>query len=370
MNQRDSDLVLGGLVSCGWRVCEDPQDADLILFNTCSVRQHAEDRALSVVGSLKRLKRERPEVVIGIIGCMAQNLKDELFKKLPHLDLVCGPNDLDKIPQLLWEITAKRIRGLAVDSQVRDNRFYENPSIASSGSVFVNVSEGCSSFCSYCVVPFLRGHQRSRRHQDVLKEVQGLVKRGIEEVTFLGQNVSAYDDGDVNLACLLRLASEIEGLKRVSFITSHPKDTRAELFYAMRDLDKVKKYLHLPVQSGSDRILSLMNRGYSQDYYIDLVKDYRRIVPDGVLSTDVIVGFPTETNEDFQDTFDLMKRIEFDSAYIFKYSPRPHTKATEYPDDVPKEVKEERHKILLDFQKELSLKKNYPGSGLECKAGS
>jgi tRNA-2-methylthio-N6-dimethylallyladenosine synthase len=219
---------------------------------------------------------------------------------------------------------------------------------------FVNISEGCNNFCSYCIVPYVRGNEVSRPAQDIIDEIKNLVGNGTREIMLLGQNVNSYRDGDKNFVKLLKLINNIEGLKRIRFMTSHPKDAGIELFRAMREFDKVCEHIHLPLQSGSDRILKAMNRGYTVSHYLKLVADFRKELADSSLTTDVIVGFPGETEEDFKETYMLMKEIKFDSAFIFKYSPRPLTKASQLKDDVPKEVKEERHQILLKLQYEIN----------------
>ena len=380
MNKRDSEAITGMLVDCGYSITGTPEKADVILINTCSVRAHAEERAISLAGSFKNLhsilNTQYARPIIGIIGCMAQNYKEELFKKIPHLDFIAGPSEISRIPKIIETIKKERQKISAVDLEMeRPEKLYSSGYAEDKKHAFVNISEGCDNYCSYCVVPYVRGRLRHRKAENILKEIKKLVSLGIRDVTLLGQNVNAYKSVEriaysvesktkktekIDFVGLLKMVNNVEGLESFSFVTSHPKDASIKLFEAMRGLPKLKKYLHLPIQSGSDRILKLMRRGYTSAHYRKLVSEYRKIVPDGSLATDIIVGFPGETEEDFKETNDLLKTIKFNSAYIFKYSPRPKTKAAQMPDDVPKDVKEARHKILLDMQKNISkmIKKN------------
>ncbi|MBM3251851.1 MAG: MiaB/RimO family radical SAM methylthiotransferase, partial [Candidatus Omnitrophica bacterium] len=278
------------------------------------------------------------------------------FKRAPSVDLVAGPNDLLSVPILIKNIIKERSQALAVSTMEREQDFYVSDFRQDKNHAYVVISEGCSNFCSYCVVPFVRGRLHCRDYKNILGEIKGTVDKGITDITLLGQNVNSYRYDDVNFVKLLTMVNDIEGLKNFSFLTSYPKDVAKELFPAMRDLEKIKKSLHLPVQSGSDKILKMMNRGYSVSHYRKLAEEYRKLV-NGALSTDVIVGFPTETEEDFQKTHDLLKDIGFDSAFIFKYSTRPHTEAEKLTDDVSLKEKQRRHKILLELQRNISRKK-------------
>lgn len=382
MNNRDSEIIKGLLLNKGFQLAEKPETADIILFNTCSVRQHAEDKVWSEIGRIIKLSpldfahKERKikeggapispstkKRIIGLIGCMAENYKEEAFKKAKGIDLVVGPNNIDAIPLLLKEALREkgedRQQFLAVGKRERDEFVYKTNFKEEKGHAFVVISEGCDNFCSYCVVPFVRGMLRNRNHESILEEIKRNLAMGINCITLLGQNVNSYcsDTKKFDFVELLTKINSLSGLKELTFVTSHPKDASVKLFKAMAHLEKIKKYLHLPVQSGSDRILKLMNRGYSREHYLNLVDEYRREVPQGKLSTDIIAGFPKETQEDFEATVDLVKKVKFDNAYIFKYSPRPHTQAESLKDDVPRIEKERRHKILLDLQKEISKKK-------------
>ena len=358
MNVRDSEALSGLLRDAGFKLIDSQKEADVILFNTCSVRQHAEDRVWSEVGRIKKLKgaNGNGKLIIGVIGCMAQNHKDGIFKRSSNVDLVAGPNDLLSVPLLIKDIIKEKAQALAVGTMEREQDFYVSDLRQEKDHAYVVISEGCSNFCSYCVVPFVRGRLHSRSPKNIIAEIEQTINKGIKNITLLGQNVNSYKFEETNFIKLLYMVEKIEGLKEFSFLTSQPKDTSEELFIAMRDLKKLKKLLHLPVQSGSDRILEMMNRGYTSSHYKKLINTYRKIV-NGALSTDIIVGFPTETEDDFKETHDLLKDAEFDSAYLFKYSTRPHTEAEKLTDDVPLKEKERRHKILLDLQKSISKKK-------------
>jgi len=370
MNVRDSEVVKGLLLAEGYELTDDPKGADVVLFNTCSVREHAEQKVWSSVGLLSR-KKNRP--LIGILGCMAQNFKQEIFQRARAVDLVCGPAEIDNIALYLEEALKKQENVLAVRERVRAEEIYHTGFYEKKDHAYIVVSEGCDNFCSYCVVPYVRGRLRHRPADEIVKEAQAAVDAGITSITLLGQNVSAYGtDGAENRgqktpACrtgrenrncgfpeLLEKVAKVKGLKSLSFITSHPKDTKKELFEAMRDIPVVRKYLHMPVQSGSDRVLAMMNRGYTAEKYRELVDLYRSIVYNGELSSDFIVGFPGESEEDFRATYELVKDVRFDSAFIFKYSVRPHTKAAELADDVPQGTKKRRHAELLELQKSIS----------------
>ncbi len=406
MNVRDSEVVAGLLKKSGYKICDNPDNADAIIFNTCSVREHAEDKVWSEIGRVSKVKKgtvpkmrgQSPffKPIIGLIGCMAQNYKETAFERSADIDFVVGPQDIDKIPGILEKLSQKWGQSPKIgdsphffsphfferkiwetDSEIRPEEIYHTGFYEDKSHAFVVISEGCSNFCSYCVVPYVRGALRHRNYKDIIQEIEEAVDNGITSITLLGQNVNAYvspgKSGTVpknrgqspislamtegiNFVELLGKINAIKGLKEFSFVTSHPKDTSLELFKAMAELEKLKKYLHLPVQSGSDKILKLMNRAYTRKMYLDLAENYRKIVKGGSLTTDIIVGFPGESEEDFKDTLDLVKDIRFNAAYIFKYSPRPHTEASKLADTVEKEEKEKRHKLILELQKEISNK--------------
>jgi tRNA-2-methylthio-N6-dimethylallyladenosine synthase len=392
MNVRDSEVIAGLLTNNGYRLTNNPVEAEVVIFNTCSVRQHAEDKVWSEVGRISKLGVRSRELgvkrlqtpnsklqtkpIIGIVGCMAQNYKEKIFERAPNVDFVVGPSDIHKIPEIINKLSTIDYRPLTqslfqrkiweTDGNLRPDEIYHTGFYQDKEHAYIVISEGCSNYCSYCVVPYVRGELHSRDYEAILKEIEEVVDKGITKITLLGQNVNAYRSrvtghgSQVNFVELLKLVNQIKGLKGFSFITSHPKDTSIDLFKAMADSEKLKKHLHLPVQSGSDRILELMNRGYAHKFYLNLIENYRKIIENGVLTTDIIVGFPTEKEEDFKDSYNLVKNVEFDAAYIFKYSVRPNTNASTLTDDVPKCEKERRHRIILDLQKDIS--KNKPAA--------
>ena len=371
MNMRDSQVVSGLLVKEGFELVDDYLCAGVILFNTCSVRQHAEDRVFSLIGEYMRkrnrsLPSQEAAPLIGIIGCMARNYGQEIFERAPLVDFAVGPDDIEKVPGIINRLILDKVNGPAlkgslffsrkiweVDGGQRPEEVYHSNFHENNKCAYIVVSEGCSNFCSYCIVPHVRGRLRHRHYKDILREIEEAIAFGINSVLLLGQNVNSYKDKDVNFVKLLSLVDKLKGLNDFTFMTSHPKDATLDLFKAIAVLKKIKKDLHLPLQSGSDKILRLMNRGYTKRMYLELAQNYRKIVKGGRLSTDIIVGFPGESGSDFKETFDLFKMLKFDSSFIFKYSPRPHTAAFNMQDDVIKEEKERRHSLLLNLQKSI-----------------
>lgn len=357
MNQYDSGVLSFLVKERGWELAEEWNEAEAILVNTCSVRAHAENRVLSRLGVWGKHKREKnPSLLLGVIGCMAQKEGKTLLDRFPFLDLVVGTHRLWDIPALLEKARKERI--LAIEPTYQN---FPLPKVAAGGvSAFVSIMRGCNNFCSYCIVPYVRGRERSRPPEEILEEVKILLERGVKEVTLLGQNVNSYrgvslKKGTVyDLPDLLKELNGVEGLYRIKFATSHPKDLSDKLIRTVKDCQKVCEYLHVPVQSGSNRILALMKRGYTRENYLNLVKNIRKEIPEVSITTDIIVGFPTEEEEDFLGTKELMEEVRFDTAYIFKYSPRPHTAAAKLPDDVPREEKEKRLGELLALQKKIS----------------
>ncbi|MFA6321129.1 MAG: tRNA (N6-isopentenyl adenosine(37)-C2)-methylthiotransferase MiaB [Candidatus Omnitrophota bacterium] len=365
MNARDSEYVMGILLDRGFRKAEALEDADVIIFNSCSVRQHAEDKLFSNIGSLWKLKKRKPGLVIGLMGCTAQRYKDASFEHAPLLDFVCGTGNESDIPKIVEEILEDRCRMVAAD-KVNEKKRESFPAYREGEfKTFVSIGEGCNNFCSYCIVPYVRGRERSREAKDIVREITDLAGRGFKEVTLLGQNVNSYKGAGkggpgAGFIKLLGEINEINGIERIRFMTSHPKDASAELFKAMRDISKVCGHLHLPLQSGSDRILKLMNRKYTQKKYLKLVEDYRKILPQGAITTDIILGFPSETDKDFKETVKVMEKACFDSAYTFQYSPRPPAKSCKLKDDVTELVKDKRLKTIMDIQCKISEARNVP----------
>jgi len=491
MNIRDSEVIAGILIQAGFELRQSEDDADVVILNTCAVREHAEEKVWSEIGSLAKrrtkheargtqneIRRTKNEArgtnevhspwstvhskdardqfceakkvtvtksdshlsartenreprtaspIIGLVGCMAKNYGQAAFTRSPFVDFVVGPQDIAKIPEILQKLVhsqsilrqaqdcvvdgrqnretkdearstrdEKEIEARSIKHEGREgdrNRKQENTEIqrtkqpssilferkiwetdgltrpeeiyhsgfrSDTKKAYIVISEGCSNYCSYCVVPYVRGQLRHRRQEDILREAQEAASKGITEIFLLGQNVNSYRSvsatgAEGDFVDLLEAVHALEGVSRISFISSHPKDSNTRLFKAIAGLEKVKKSLHLPFQSGSDHILKSMNRGYNSKYYLELAREYRKIVPGGELSTDIIVGFPGESEEDFQATYRMVEDVRFDSAFIFKYSPRPHSKAVDFSDDVEKHEKERRHKLILDLQKRVSL---------------
>jgi tRNA-2-methylthio-N6-dimethylallyladenosine synthase len=363
MNALDSDLILSRMQAQGYSPTESREEADVILFNTCSVREHAEERALSNAGLVQRLKKKRPDLVVGIVGCMAQNKQDRLFQQLPHVQLIVGPRHMGAIPRLVEEIRSSGQRRIAVEDF--DDEFIDGADAVQSrrsrAQAYVKAMEGCDLSCTFCIVPTTRGTEVSRPPERIVEEVRRLAAEGCVEVTLLGQTVNSYGKGlkpYCDLGGLLRRVSEVDAIRRIRFITSHPSFVRPGLVEAMRDLPQVCKYLHIPVQSGSDRVLKAMRRGYSVDRYLEICDTLRSRVAGIELASDWIVGFPGETAEDFDRTVALMERVRFQNSFIFKYSPRPGTDAASLADDVPEEEKKRRNQVLLDVQERISLDLN------------
>jgi len=361
MNDFDSEVIAGMLRERGYSPAEKEESADLILFNTCSVRQHAEDRVFGRAGMLKQEKKKRPDLVIGIVGCMAQNYKEAIFDKLPHIDFISGPRNIYDIPELIERVQGEGTRLAAIDKEERPQVMERAISREGKMKAWVTVMEGCHHHCTFCIVPTVRGTAQSRPLEMILKEVSSLDEEGYREITLIGQIVDAYGRDltpATNLATLLEKVDEVsQHIARIRFTTSHPVYADQHLFKTMKKHPRICEHLHLPVQSGSDRILSHMRRGYTVQNYQDRVNAFRTIFPKGAITTDIIVGYPGETEEDFEATFQLMKEIQFDDAYIFKFSPRPGTDAANGPDDVSKKDKEARNLSLLRLQEKIAQEK-------------
>lgn len=367
MNQLDNELILGSLKKDGYESVETAAEADVILMNTCAVREHAEERVFSNAGKLKSLVRKRPEVIVGVIGCMAQNYQKRVIDRLPHVRLVCGPRQFGAIPRLLREVKASR--GSVVACEEQDEEFLLPNHVAGARptrfQAFVKVMEGCDMSCTFCIVPRVRGAEVSRPPDEIVDEVKRLVDEGVVEVTLLGQTVNSYGKGlkpRTDLADLLARLNDVEGLRRIRFITSHPSFVRKNLIDAMR-LPKVCKYLHFPAQSGSNAVLARMRRGYTVERYLEIVQQLEGVE----LASDFIVGFPGESEADFEATVAFVEHVRFQQCYIFKYSPRPQTDAAEMADDVPDEAKRARNTRLLDLQEGISLEKNREWIGREVE---
>jgi len=367
MNDRDSELIEGMLTEKGFQIVDDAEKADIALFNTCSVRQHAEDRVIGNLQKLKSRRKKDPNFRIGILGCMAKRHGEMLFKEYPQIDIVVGPSNIYDIPDLIARSTGSE-KILAVDKEKRPKKKAAGDSRSGIFSAFVNIMYGCDNFCSYCIVPYVRGREVSRPKKDIVDEVKHLVDKGFKEITLLGQNVNSYGkglSGKVTFPHLLEAINKVKDLERIRFTTSHPKDADKALFRAIRDLDKVCEHIHLPLQSGSDKMLDLMNRKYKYGDYKEKADQLKEMVPGVGISTDLIVGFPSAKESDFKATYKAMKEVEFNSAFIFKYSPRPPAESSCLVDDVKEAVKKKRNNDLLSLQKKISHQKNRSMIGTE-----
>lgn len=358
-NVSDGEKILGMLCGMGYGVTEDISAADLIIYNTCAVRENAELKVYSLIGNLKRLKENNPDLIIGICGCMAQEEKtvENIKKSYRHVDLIFGTFAVKELPRLLYEVLSERKR--AVDISEYSGEISENISAYRTDSIkaSVPIMYGCNNFCSYCIVPYVRGRERSRKPEAVLNEVRELAYAGYKEIMLLGQNVNSYGknlDEPISFAELLREINKIEGDFKIRFMSSHPKDATGELIDAIAECDKVCKHMHLPLQSGSDRILAAMNRNYTVEKYMKIVDYARSVMPDFSFSTDIIVGFPNETYEDFRQTLEVIKRVRFDNIFSFIYSKRTGTKAAEIDDRTSGEDKSRWMRELLNVQRDIT----------------
>jgi tRNA-2-methylthio-N6-dimethylallyladenosine synthase len=358
MNVADSELMLGQLDRAGYRRVEKPEDADVLLVNTCAIREHAEQRIYGRLGELTRHKLRRPGVVLGVAGCMAQHLRARLIERVPQVDLVVGPDGYRRLPELIAE--AREEPTLAVRLSRVETYGDLVPARADGVRAWVSVMRGCDKFCAFCIVPYVRGRERSLPADLVMRQVEHAATEGFREIVFLGQTVNAYRDAGagVDFAELLFRANRVEGITRIRFTSPHPSEMTDRAIEAMAACEKVPPHLHLPLQSGSDPVLASMRRIYSVGEYENLVARIRRAVPGIALSTDIIVGFPGETEEDFEATRAAMERIGYESAFIFKYSPRPGARSAEWPETVSEEEKTRRITLLIEEQKTRSLLKN------------
>ena len=357
MNEADSEIVLSIMNDNHYGITRSPEGADVILVNTCSVRDNAEQRVRQRLQTLKKYKRENPGVLIGVLGCMAERLRSELIEKGNMVDLVVGPDEYRKLPALV-ENAFHGQKGIAVQLSRVENYDDIQPLRTEGISAWLSVMRGCDKFCSFCVVPFTRGRERSRTLSGIVAEVERLSASGFKEVTLLGQNVNSYIDGTHDFADVLTAVAGVNPALRVRFTTSHPQDMSDRLIRAMADHENVCNYIHLPVQSGSDRILEAMNRTYTSAYYLELIRKIREAIPNVSLSTDIIAGFPSETYADHQQTLALMNEIKYDGAFMFKYSPREHTNAWEMRDDVLDDIKISRLNEIIDLQQTISMERN------------
>lgn len=361
MNLADTEIVLGILKKQGYDVTDKPEEADVVLLNTCSIRENAEQRIYGRIGNLKTLKANKPELVLGILGCMAERLRKDLVEDKKAVDLVVGPDEYRRLPEYI-DIALNGDKGIGVKLSRTETYDDIEPHREDGLSAWISVMRGCDKFCTFCVVPFTRGRERSRSLQSIISELENLSLRGFKDVTLLGQNVNSYLDEESttggDFADLLSAAAKVDKNMRIRFSTSHPQDISDKLIYTIAEHSNLCNYIHLPVQSGSNRILELMNRTYTVEHYLNLIDKAKKIIPGVSFSTDIISGFPTETWEDHLATLEILKQVRYDGAYMFKYSPREGTKAFRMEDDVPEDVKSKRLQEIIDIQHQISLEKN------------
>ncbi len=371
-NEADSEKIAGMCRSMGYEICHEPALADLIMVNTCAVREHAEKKALSIIGQYKHLKAAKPDMLIGVCGCMVtqEHRKENIKHSYPYVDLVLGTSSLHRLPELIYTKIQKGKRLYCPEE--KEYLVAEGLPIyrESSYRAWVSIMYGCNNFCTYCIVPYVRGRERSRRPEDIIAEVRELVEEGYKDITLLGQNVNSYgkdaksDDGEVyDFADLLADIDKIEGDYYIRFMTSHPKDASRKLIDVIASSKHIAHQFHLPMQSGSDIILKAMNRHYDREKYLGTVEYLREKIPDITISSDIIVGFPGETEEDFKGTLDMLGKVRFDMTYSFIYSPRKDTPAAAMTCQIPDEVKGERFNRLLALQNDIALEKNKPMEG-------
>ena len=372
-NEADSELIRGMLCEMGYDITDTDQGADVIVINTCAIREHAEQRVFGNVGALVHGKRRNPSQIICLCGCMAQepHVADRIRQTYRHVDLVFGPQQLWRFPELLRRVVQRRVR--VFENQPDDGAIAEGLPVRRSGRLkaWVSIMYGCNNFCSYCIVPYTRGRERSREPEVILGEIAELAAQGYKDITLLGQNVNSYGkdlEGGWDFPRLLERAAAIPGEFLLRFMTAHPKDATEKLFDVMARCEKVAPVIHLPFQSGNTRVLTAMNRRYSREQYLDKVDALRRRIPNVVLTSDVIVGFPGETTEEFEDTLSLIEQVRFDALFTFIYSPRKGTPAAELPDPMPKEEKSANFDRLVDAQNRISLEKHraYVGTVQRC----
>lgn len=362
MNVSDSELVGGILTKEGYAFTAEIAEADVILVNTCAIRDNAEQRIYGRLGLFQAYKKRKPDLVVGVLGCMAERLRKDLIEAKKMVDIVVGPDEYRKLP-LLMDQAYSGEKGIAVRLSRVETYDDIEPLRTDGISAWISVMRGCDKFCTFCVVPFTRGRERSRSLNSIVEEVTNLARRGFREVTLLGQNVNSYNDDGRDFADLMNSVAEVDNDIRIRFTTSHPQDMSDKLIDAIASHDNICKYVHLPVQSGSNRILELMNRTYSVQHYFTLVERIRREIPGVSMSTDIISGFPTETIEDHQMTMQLIRNVRFDGAYTFKYSPRENTKAWQMADDITEEEKGMRVYEITTLQHEISLHRNQAMAG-------
>lgn len=363
MNEHDSEKISGILTSIGYEETDDEKNADLVIFNTCLIRENAELKVFGKLGEVKGLKRNKPDMLVAICGCMMQKeeTREKVLKKFKFVDIIFGTNTIHELPALIYDVEFNKKR--SVDIIDNTELIFENmpKNRKFKYKALVNITYGCNNFCTYCVVPYVRGREKSRTPIEIINEVKLLASDGCKEITLLGQNVNSYGssmDNKVTFADLLYELNKIDGIERIRFMTSHPKDLSDDLITAVKECNKVCNHVHLPVQSGSNEILNKMNRKYTKEHYLSIVEKLKTEIPDVAITTDIIVGFPGETEEDFQETIDVVKKAEYDSAFTFLYSMREGTKAASMENQIPDETKHERFDRLLEVLYPIVLKRN------------
>jgi len=358
MNVADSELVESILMKEGYEKSNSIDSADAIFVNTCAIRDQAEKKVHSQLGRYNLIKKNKPEVLIGVLGCMAQNLKNDLLENKPYIDIVLGPDSYKKLPMILKN--RNQVSESFIDTKLSRYEVYQDlfPHRKGGVNAWVSIMRGCDKFCTFCIVPFTRGRERSRNLESILEESKNAVNLGYSEITLLGQNVNSYNYQNLKFHNLLEEVSKIKNLKRIRYTSPHPQDITEELLLVMAKFDNICNYIHLPLQAGSNRILKRMNRTYTREHFIDLVNMIREILPNVGISTDIIVGFPGETNKEFEETLSLMNEVRFDSAFNFKYSSRPGTKASEYTEKINDQEKKDRLQKIIELQKEHTLARN------------
>ncbi|MBV7276757.1 tRNA (N6-isopentenyl adenosine(37)-C2)-methylthiotransferase MiaB [Clostridium thailandense] len=372
MNEEDSEKLSGMLKKTGYIRTNNKHNADLIIFNTCCVRENAELKVYGNLGALKKLKEKNSELIIAVCGCMMQqkDMAESIIKKFPFVDIIFGTHNAYKFPEYLNRV--KQEGKSVIEIQDKEEGIVEGIPVDRESSIkaFVTIMYGCNNFCTYCIVPYVRGRERSRKPEDIEKEISDLVSKGYKEITLLGQNVNSYGkdlEPKMTFAQLLRQINTIEGLERVRFMTSHPKDLTQDVIDAIAECDKLCEYIHLPVQSGSSNILKKMNRIYTKEQYLELIERIRKAIPNVAISTDIIVGFPGETEEDFEETLDLARKVQYDSAFTFIYSKRKGTPADEMEDQIDDDVKHNRFNRLVEVINASSAIKNKEYEGREVE---
>jgi tRNA-2-methylthio-N6-dimethylallyladenosine synthase len=371
MNEYDSDYLGQILLNSGFLPADKAENADLILINTCTVRAKAEQKAYSLLGRMIPIKKRKPHLIVGLMGCIAQKEGSNLMKRFPELDLVLGTREICRIQEFLERLDRgnKTIVATNIDRQQPpplDNNGYFKGRVKS----YLSIVEGCNNYCSYCIVPYVRGREISRSPEEIITEAEELISQGVKEITLLGQNVNSYNWGEkqvIEFPLLLRRLSKLNGLKRLRFTTSHPKDLSDDLIRCFGELDNLCPHIHLPLQAGSNRILELMNRGYTRENYLELIDKLREARPDIAITSDVMVGFPEESDQDFKDTLDLLKKIEFDNIFSFKYSDRKGTVAEQMKGKINEDIKSSRLTLLQELQKDITLKRNKRLEGMKME---